>query len=456
MSTSSTGSSYLVTPLTFTGQSKYSATFQNIIDKAVQTQSIPLAQIQDQLSSDQGRQTALNSLDSSLQSLQTAVNNLSSAVGQNSLQSNVSDTSTASVSLGTNASSGTYQLEIDNLGSAAQTLSEAGSTVSDPSNQSISSSSSFTLTVNGAATTITPAANTLNALVTAINQNSSLGVTASLVNVGSSGSPDYRLSLQSNALGPNTIQLNDGQQDLLTALNGGSLATYKLDNLPQTITSDSDSITLAPGVTVNLLQTTPASTPTTITVAQSTTQAQTALQQFATAYNSVVSNLATQHGQNAGALSGESVLMIASEALQQIGGYSTSGGSLQYLDAVGLNLNQDGTLTFDADTFQKSVGSNFSALSQFLGTSTTGFVGSATQAINMLEDSTTGTVKTEEASITKDITNLGVKALDTTNQINLFQQNLVNQLSASDAAIVVLQSQLTFFQGYFNTNSSSS
>ncbi|HTU46133.1 MAG TPA: flagellar filament capping protein FliD [Bryobacteraceae bacterium] len=450
-STSSTPSaSGLITPLTFTGQSTYSAQFQQVIDKAVQIQEIPLDGMADQASSDQSRQTALESLDQALTTLQSAVAGLQTAVGSQALSATVSNTSVASVSLASNATTGVYQLEVDSLGSATQTVSTGvPQTVTDPSSQNISSASSFTLTVNGTPTIITPATDTLDGLVSALNADSSLGVTASIVNVGSSGSPDYRLAVQSSTLGNVSIGLSDGTNNLLNTISTGSEATYKVDGLSNTISSDSDSITLAQGVTVNLLGTTGANNPITISVGESTTSAQTALQTFATAYNAVVSQLAAQHGQNAGALSGDSVLQVAQQALASIADYSNFSGSVTNLSDLGLDLDTSGNLTFNATEFEQNAGSNFSGLSQFLGDATSGFLGVATSALNNLEDPTVGAVKAEEASITQDLTTLNTNISNEESSINQFQQNLVSQLSQSDAMIATLQSQVTFFQGLF-------
>ena len=64
-------------------------------------------------------------------------------------------------------------------------MSENGlTTVADPSSANISSSSQFTLTVNGTNYTITPSGDTLDDLVSAIN-NAGDGVQATTVNVGS-------------------------------------------------------------------------------------------------------------------------------------------------------------------------------------------------------------------------------------------------------------------------------
>jgi flagellar hook-associated protein 2 len=445
------GAAGLITPLTFTGQSTYSSQFQQVIDKAVEIQEIPLDAMADQQNSDESRQSTLESLDQALQTLQSAVTGLQSAVGSQALSANVSDSSVASVSLGDDATTGVYQLEVDSLGSATQTVSTGSpQTVTDPSTQDISSASSFTLTVNGVATTITPATNTLDGLVNALNSDSSLGVSASIVNVGSSGSPDYRLAVQSSTLGNVSIQLGDGtNNNLLNTISTGSDATYKVDGLPNTILSNSDSITLAQGVTVNLLGTTGANNPITISVGQSTSSAETALQQFATAYNAVVAQLNAQHGQNAGALSGDSILQVAQQALSNIVDYANFSGGVTNLSDLGLDLDTSGNLTFNAAEFEQNAGSNFAGLSQFLGNSTSGFLGTATSALNSLEDPTVGAVKTEEASITQDLNTLNTNMTNEENSINQFQQNLVAQLSQSDAMIATLQSQVTFFQGLF-------
>ncbi len=109
-------------------------------------------------------------------------------------------------------------------GAPTTTLSNNGLlTVSDPSSTSISTSGSYTLTVGTSTFTITPSANNLSALAQAINTAGD-GVSATIINIGSPTSPDYRLSLQASALGNETIQLNDGTQNLLSNLTTGSPA----------------------------------------------------------------------------------------------------------------------------------------------------------------------------------------------------------------------------------------
>lgn len=447
-----------ITSLTFNGQSKYSADFQNILTKAAQSDSIQLSGLDDQANNDQNRLSALQTLDQSFAALQTAIDNLSTAVGPTALSASVGNPALASVSLGSGATAGSYQLEIDNLGAPTQMISaSSNSLVTDPTSQNIASGTTFELAVTDPSlnsgqtqyTTINNPSGTLAGLVQAINAVSNSGVTASIVNVGPPSAPDYRLALQSTALGPVTVDLGVGSShtfsSILSLISTGANSGYQVDGTP--ITGTSDMITLAPGVSVNLLQASKGN-PTTITVSQSTTNAQSALQQFATAYNQVVSQLQAQHGQNAGALSGDSILMTAQSVMSAINGYGSNGSNLS---SLGLDLSTNGNITFNASEFSAGLGGNFSALSQFLGDSTSGFIGSLTNSVQSLEDPTTGSLKSEENSVSQDLTSLNAKISDQVTQINQQQQTLYNQLSASDAVIFGLSDQQTFFTELFQT-----
>lgn len=440
----------MVSIATFGGQSKYAADFQSVLSRAVQLRCLNLQMMQQQQQTQTNRQSALQALDTQFTNLQNAINNLTTATGLAALAGTVANTNVASVSLANGAVPATYTLEVQSLGSPPQALSSAGNTVSDPGSQSISSASSYTLTVGSKTSTITPATNTLQGLVNAINADTSLEVTASIVNVAGAGSnPDYRLTLQGKTLGAQTIQLNDGSEDLLTQMAAGSPATYKVNGYGNWITSNSSTITLSPGVTVNLTGTNVGS-PTTITVQQNTNALQNALQIFVKYYNAAVDQLNASYGSNANALQGDSILFAAKSALKSITGYT--GSSNSQLSYLGLDLDKSGHLTFNASELQASAAQGTAGVMQFLGDATSGFIQAATSAVQSLEDPIKGFVKLQAQQISTNLSNLQNQIYDEVDKINLFQQRLVNQLSQSDAAIFQLQSQATFFEGLFNYN----
>jgi flagellar hook-associated protein 2 len=438
-----------VTIATFNGQSTYSADFQNELTKAVEIQALGLENLQDEQTTDENKQSALESLDQQFTNLQTAINSLSTATGLSSLAASVSDTSVASVALSDGATPTTYTLEVDNVGSHTEAYSSSGlQTVTDPNSQNISSSDSFTLTVGSNSYTVT--GSTLQGLANAINSNSSYGVTASIVNDGSTSSPDYRLALQATALGDVSVQLNDGTQNLMTTLSGGTLASYKVDNLPNSISSDSDSVTLGPGVTATLLGTNVGS-PATITVSQDSSSVQTALQSFVTAYNSAVTQLNASYGTNANALQGDPILSSAQGALQSLLNYTGSDGSA--LSSLGLDLSASGQLSLNSSEFDSATSQGMGPALQFLGDSTQGFIQAATNAMNSLEDPISGAIKVEEQQFTSTLSTLSNNISSEVTQINTFQQNLLTQLYAADASIYELQQQTSYYTDYFNYNS---
>jgi flagellar hook-associated protein 2 len=443
--------SSLITPASFTGQSKFSQDFQQVLDRAVQLQSLNLQNLVNSEQQLQSQQSSLQSIDTIFSGLQKSIDTLSSSTGLASLAAHVSDSSVASVNLSSGAATGTYTLEVTGLGSHTQAISSGGTpAVSDVSSQNISSSSAFTMTVNGVNHTITPAQNTLQGLVNAINADASTGVSASIVNVGGSGSPDYRLSVQSNALDSVTVQLNDGTNNLLNTIATGSQATYKIDGLPTVISSTSSTVAISPGVSANLLSINTGN-PITISVDQSTDAMSNALQSFATAYNAAVNQLSQSHGQNANSLQGDAVLFSAQQALHSINAFLGNNG--QPLSFLGLDLDTSGHLTFNSSEFQASVSANgFTSITKFLGDSSSGLIRAATSAVQNLEDPVTGSIKAEEKQMADSLTKMNSKINDEIDRINTFQQNLLTQLAQSDAAIAQLENQATYFQNLFDTN----
>jgi flagellar capping protein FliD len=111
-------------------------------------------------------------------------------------------------------------------------------------------------------------------------------------------------------------------------------------------------------------------------------------------------------------------------------------------------------LTFDLPEFDASATLGFSALSGYLGNSTSGFIQSANSALQSLEDPITGAIKNEEQQLTISLTNLTSKISDQVDYINDFQQTLLTQLSQSDAMIYQLEQQNNLYAGLFNTNKS--
>lgn len=433
---------------TFNGTSEYAGDLQQAINQAVAIASIPVTQLEDNVTTLQSQSTELGTLQSDFTAIQTAISDLSSS-GANSLAATVADTSIASADVDTSAAvtAGTYSLDVISAGSPTTTLSNDGlPTVTDPTSTSISTSSSYTLTVGSNNYTITPTSDTLNALAQAIN-SSGAGVSATLVNIGSPSSPDYRLSIQSTTLGDTAIQLNDGTQNLLETLSDGTPAQYQVDGQPSTpISSDTDTITLAPGVTVNLL----AAGQTTVTVAPDSTASANALSAFATAYNQALSDLNENHGTAGGALTGSSVVYQLQQSLQQLMNYTGGSGNVQNLAAIGLTFNSSGQLEFNQGTFDSIEASDPTDVANFLGSSTGGgFLTTATNIMTGLEDPNTGIFESVSTNIQNQITSDNNQITADENSITTMQNTMTQQMDQADSAIASLESQLSYYTTLF-------
>jgi flagellar hook-associated protein 2 len=450
MSTS-ISSPVVAAPITFTGVSKFASSLQQVLSREVSIASLPLASLNAELTTLQSQQSALEGLDTTFLSLQQSITGIQTAVSSSTLNSSISDASIVSATVGANATAGTYSIEVDNLGSYSTALSTAGATpVTDPSTQGISASTSFSLSIGGTPVTITPATTSLNDLVSAINTQAGGQVQATIVNVGSTASPDYRLSLQAANLGSQAIDLTDSSStDLITSSKNGALASYLVDGQPAAITSTTRSITLSPGLTVSLLGQSVSGQAATITVSNDPTGIATAFSSFATAYNAAVDAVQAQHGQSGGALEGDSVLGSLADTLNQLATYS-NGSPDSSLANFGITVDSTGQLSVDSAALGTAANSNFSLFLSTLGTSTTGgFLQTASNLMSGLEDPTTGILTDEGTSIASQITEQQTKISNEQTIVNNLQTSLTAQISTADSTLASLESQFTYVSGLF-------
>src|SRR6185312_3941572 len=108
-------------------------------------------------------------------------------------------------------------------------------------------------------------------------------VQGAVVTVGPNGAPDYRLSLTAAKLGAVTIDLSDSSGSLIAESHAGAAATYEVEGSATPLSSDSRTITLAPGLTVDLLGASASSDFATITVKNDASSLASAFSVFAQA-----------------------------------------------------------------------------------------------------------------------------------------------------------------------------
>lgn len=319
--------------------------------------------------------------------------------------------------------------------------------VSDPNKQNIShlAKPTFTLTVGSNTYTLAPVSNTLTSLVDAINARSDAGLRATMVNVGSTSSPDYRLSVQSAKLGDIAIQLSDGSLNFQEEQVRGSVAKYKVNDVAAEAESDSRTVTIAPGLSVSLLHesATPGQ-PTNITLTRQSTPVSDALQSLVTAYNAAVDEIDKQRGTANGSLAGDSIVNDLSTALQNITG-NTSGTGVNSLAMLGIELDQTGHMSYNALQFLSADFSDSDGVAKYLGAADkSGFLKSATDAINQIEDPVHGVLKTSLTSVQTEINTTNSQISTEQTRVDALQSSLQEQMAAADSAIAAMEQQYNY------------
>lgn len=439
----------------FTGASRYSSDFQAVIERSVGIASLPLMQMQTARSNASAQSTAVNALANPFIALRSAVSGLVNVAGSSSYQANVSDSKTLRATIAEGATTGNYKVEVTDLGSPAAALS-SGTGIDDPARSNIGSSGNFTLQIysSGSPQTLLSSdhfqAGTLDELVQQINA-SDLDVEATLVNVQGSGSPVYKLSLQSTKLGPLEFRLSDDAQpatNLLGATQAGALAQYTV-NGSAVVKSDSRTATLAPGVTIELLQEADGS-PVTVSVSRSTAAFKSAVSKLASAYNSALDALDKNRGEKGGALTGNSIISDLQQSLRAIANYGDGTGYYTALAEVGIELKDNGQLSFNETDFDQNINTHFAELGELLGDGESGFIKSASAILDGLVGEN-GLIEMQSQALADSIQQQDDRMATEQERIDQLREDITARINAADALIASLEQQVLYITNMFSS-----
>jgi len=365
---------------------------------------------------DNTKLSAIGALQAGLSALQAGIAPLANgtALGQFTLTTDGTGL-TASGSSG--AATGSYSVAVTQIASA-QTLSSSafGATTALGTGTMNVSVGDKSMSVD-----ITSANNTVSGIASAINSSSSNpGVTATVV----TGTDGAHLILRSSATGAsNTINVSVGTvtDDAGLSSLGVSSTAGASPSDPSTIasvsatspwtqtesakdamftidgtagTSSSNAVTTAiQGVTLNLTAAAigvPAGTPQTLTVAQDTTSASAAINNFVNLYNTLVTTYgqvagfdsSKAKGSQGGPLLGNAMFNTIKSTLASIvSGGVKNGSSNISLGAIGITLNKDATLTADSTKITDELTSNPQGVAALFN-STTGVAAKMTKSLN--------------------------------------------------------------------------
>ncbi|HVX85667.1 MAG TPA: flagellar filament capping protein FliD [Phycisphaerae bacterium] len=324
---------------------------------------------------------------------------------------------------------------------------------------------------------------TLNDVAKKIN-DAGVGVAASVLNDGSGGTP-YRLSLSSrnsgqagrlvfdgSAAGLNMTTLVQGQDAVMiyggnANGTGGLLAT----NHTNTFTG------LVPSLAVTLTGVGNS----TITVNNDPSKITDAVQTFVDNYNKVISTIATDTAFNAqdqtqnGILFGNSTVQQLQNAMGQFIARSFSGvGSFRTITAMGITVNQDGTLSLDTSALSQVLATNPDDVRNFFTTNTKavaadlttnpptaaqpaveGFGATLSDMVTRYTDAQVGILFTASDAITNQETQLKKQQTDLATLLVAKRNRLTQQFANLESTIAGLKNQGTALNSLTATTSSS-
>jgi flagellar hook-associated protein 2 len=262
---------------------------------------------------------------------------------------------------------------------------------------------------------------------------------------GAAGQLTISASLTDASSNPVTFPSTSGQvgQDAILSVDGVS------------ITSPSNTVTSAiPGITFQMLAV--SSTPVQVQITDDTTSIGTAINSFVSAYNKVIGDI---NAQETNSSSGGAPPLLGSPVLAQLQGALTgslftggASGTINNITQLGIGVNNDGTLTLDADTLNSALNSSLGDVTGFLQNSGSFGQKMSTTLNNLGTQAPNGAIflaqqqnAAQETALNTDISNeealLAAQSTQLTNELNTANQILqsipsqLNQINEIYSAI---------------------
>lgn len=390
-----------------------------IISKIMEYARRPQEQVAANKTEAQTRLTAWQDLNTRVLALKVKCDAISQSSGFGLMATTSSDSTIVRATASATAAPGDYYLKVTQRAQTHQIASQSGAYTS--ANDIVGTGTVAIALENGTSfeVTLDTNNNTLGALRDAINKANG-GVSASIMNAGTTSAPDYRLVLTSTATGEEA-----GMSSVTVNLTGGTAPTFDLDNpvqsaqnaivvigggndaTPITIEKSSNTITdVIPGVTLNIAGEDATKT-IKISVSRDINAVKQSISNFVGMYNDLVDAIKDQTyydsaTEDSGALLGDYQIQSIQMAIESAVGSAVDGLSTQFrsLAAVGITTTSTGELSIDdaeltaaltdhpqdvARLFDADMDSNSSYVSYVAATPETSASGSAGWAVTVTQ-----------------------------------------------------------------------
>ena len=412
----------------------------SIISQLVAIESAPLTNLKTEATSITSASSTIASFATDLSTLQSAARALADPT-QYDVYAATSSSSQVVASTAAGATAGTHSISVSQVAQAQTTYSNAQSS----STNALGISGTLGLTIGGSTVSVPVGSTDSLADIAANITSSGAGVTASVVFDGS----QYRLDVQGNSTGvANAISFDEsgfslGLSNAANTYQAAQDTNATVDGI--SVTSSTNQMSGAiPGVTLAVTGTT--AIPTTVSVASDASSLTSKITSFVTAYNAVIAAGHTDAGYGTTAATNS---LLANDpgiesSLNQLSGLVASSvtgadSTLSTLGSVGINLENDGTLTLDSSTLAQAVSSDPTGVEKLFVTSAsagmTGIMGSISDAIDTLSTNPDSVLSGDTSYFQSRLTEITTQETAMQARIQAYQTQLQTEFSAADETV---------------------
>jgi flagellar hook-associated protein 2 len=425
-----------------------------IVDKQIEADSAPLNRLKQRQSDYQVQISTLGTMVTQLKALSSAATSLSTngvvAIEPNATYSDFSVTGSAKAE-------GSYDITVAQLAKEAKMRSQSFTSAQDAS---VVPDGNLQFSIDGTnSAVIDTTGKTLADIAEAINQSVSQ-VNASVVSTDSG----YYLNIARKTTGYSTtadaaLSIVSDPGLGLTVQQTAQNAQVTIDGLSVTRSSNSISDIIS-GVTLNL--TANSGTANHVVFAANSGGTETALNTFVTAYNDLAQTLRSQLVTDPSTSYGDTLIdhattsSIQSDMQAMLSQTVVSSGSVRMLGDLGLELQQDGSLSLNAVTLNNAISANPGAVNAIFSTATTGIAAEIKALSDAQTNSSTGALISEENSLQTSISDIIDRETEIQNNLDAERTRLISQFTAMEQLISGYKTASSYLTQISNSSSSSS
>jgi flagellar hook-associated protein 2 len=430
-------------PITLSGFNNID--FSQVLTALMAQERIPVTQLETQQTALKNQKTFFSTFASKLAGLESAVSALTAANAFDGRAATVSDPTAATVQVGGTTPKGSYAVAVTSLARAQVT----GTSSTHTDRDSTIVANAGTLTIGGATVTLAGPV-TLDGLADAINATTGIGVTAAVVQNGTS----YQLALTGQDTGAaNAFTITNG-------LSGGSGVAFAATNAQEasnavgtvngiafsTPTNSVDGV--IPQGTLELVKTAPPENPIVITITGDRSSLKELVDKVRLAYNEVVSfiddqQLAAKEKNPASIARDPLVRDLRSQLARVLNTERTVTGGFTAISQVGLGFSRTGQLEFNEAQFDSALDRDTVGVQNLFrgdGTNTGAF--QALSATIATYTSAGGFLPAAQTRLTDQMSRISERIGDMELRLAVRREQLQREFTAADLAIKQLNSSL--------------